>query len=107
MKRRDFIQKTGTGAIGGIIIPSLVPSTVFGETAPSNRINIGMVGTGRQAINANLINGLLKLDNCRVIAVNDVDSWRMDLAEKTVNDAYSISGKSYKGVINQEAKKRK
>ena len=98
MKRRDFIQKTGVIAIGGIIIPTIVPSTVLGKNAPSNQINVGMVGTGRQAINANLINGFLKLDNCRVIAVNDVDSWRMNLAEKTVNDAYSSSGKSYKGV---------
>ena len=40
----------------------------------------------------------LKLQNCRVVAVNDVDSWRMDLAETTVNDAYSNSGKNYKGV---------
>ena len=98
MKRRDFIQKTSVTAIGGIFVPTVIPSTIFGKTAPSNQINVGMVGTGRQAINANLINGFLKLDNCRVIAVNDVDSWRMNLAEKTVNDTYSTSGKSYKGV---------
>jgi myo-inositol 2-dehydrogenase/D-chiro-inositol 1-dehydrogenase len=57
-----------------------------------------MVGTGRQAINANLSNGFLKLDNCRVIAVNDVDSWRMDLGAKTVNDSYSKAGKKYDGI---------
>ena len=98
MKRRNFIQKTSATAMGTLLIPTIVPSSVFGKTAPSNQINVGMVGTGRQAINANLKNGFLKLDNCRVIAVNDVDSWRMNLAEKTVNDAYSTSGKSYKGV---------
>jgi predicted dehydrogenase len=57
-----------------------------------------MIGTGRQAINANLKNGFLKLNNCRVVAVNDVDSWRMALGEKTVNEAYSTPGKSYSGV---------
>ncbi len=57
-----------------------------------------MVGTGRQAVNANLKNGFLKLDNCRVIAVNDVDSWRMSNAEKIINSAYSTSSKKYKGV---------
>ena len=98
MKRRNFIQKTSATAVGTLLIPTIVPSSVFGKTAPSNQINVGMVGTGRQAINANLKNGFLKLNNCRVIAVNDVDSWRMNLAEKTVNDAYSTSGKSYKGV---------
>ena len=34
MKRRSFIQNTGTAAIGGILIPNVVPSTVLGENAP-------------------------------------------------------------------------
>ncbi|HWS00664.1 MAG TPA: Gfo/Idh/MocA family oxidoreductase [Prolixibacteraceae bacterium] len=57
-----------------------------------------MIGTGRQAVHANLENGFLKLDNCRVIATNDVDMWRMNKATKIINDAYSKAGKSYKGV---------
>jgi predicted dehydrogenase len=57
-----------------------------------------MIGTGRQAVHANLNNGFLKLDNCRVIATNDVDSWRMQNATKIINDTYSTAGKSYKGV---------
>jgi len=98
MKRRDFIQKTGATVAAGIFAPTIVPASVFGKNATSNQINVGMVGTGRQAIHANLNNGFLKLDNCRVIAVNDVDSWRMDLGAKTVNDAYSKAGKKYDGV---------
>ncbi len=98
MKRRTFIKNTTATAAGSMLIPTIVPSTVFGKNAPSNQINVGMVGTGRQAINANLKNGFLKLDNCRVIAVNDVDSWRMDLGAKTVNDAYSKAGGKYRGV---------
>ncbi len=96
--RRYFIKKSSVFAAGSIILPTIVPSTVFGKTAPSNQINVGMIGTGRQAIHANLNNGFLKLDNCRVIATNDVDSWRMNLATKTINDAYSKAGKKYKGV---------
>jgi predicted dehydrogenase len=98
MKRRRFIRNAGTVTMGSIAAPSVVPSSVMGKTAPSNRINIGMIGTGRQAIHANLKGGFLKLDNCRVIAVNDVDSWRMDLARMTINDAYASSKKNYKGV---------
>jgi len=98
MKRRKFLQKTGTTAVAGIILPTIVPSTVFGKNAPGNQINIGMVGTGRQAVNYNLNRGFLKLGNCRVVAVNDVDSWRMANAEKVVNTAYSKAGKSYNGV---------
>lgn len=96
--RRNFLKKSSAFAAGTMILPTVVPSTVFGKGAPSNQINVGMVGTGRQAVHANLKNGFLKLDNCRVIAVNDVDTWRLNNAEKIVNDAYSSAGKNYKGV---------
>ena len=98
MIRRNFIKKTSVTAAGAFIIPSIVPSTVFGKTAPSNQINVGMIGTGRQAVNVNLKNGLLKLENCRVIATNDVDSWRMNNATKIINASYSKEGKKYSGV---------
>jgi len=62
-------------SIAGIVIPTVVPSSVFGKNSPSNIINMGMIGTGRQAIKVNLLDGFLKLENCQVIAVNDVDEW--------------------------------
>lgn len=96
--RRDFIRNSSLMTAGAFAIPTIVPSTVFGKTAPSNQINVGMIGTGRQAVNANLKNGFLKLDNCRVIAINDVDSWRIANAEKIINDSYAKAGKSYSGV---------
>jgi myo-inositol 2-dehydrogenase / D-chiro-inositol 1-dehydrogenase len=96
--RRNFLKNSTAFAAGAIIIPTIVPSTVFGKTAPSNQINVGMIATGRQAVNANLEKRFFKLDNCRVIAINDVDSWRMSHAEKVINDAYSKAGKSYSGV---------
>jgi predicted dehydrogenase len=102
MKRRNFIKQSGASVAAGMLIPTIVPASVFGKNAPSNQITVGMIGTGRQAINANLINGFLKLDNCRVIAVNDVDSWRMDLGAKTVNEAYSQAGKNYDGVAKYD-----
>src|SRR6056297_3488822 len=98
MKRRKFLKKTTTAAAGTMILPTVVPSSVFGKNAPSNQINIGMIGTGRQAVNVNLKNGFLKLDNCRVIATNDVDRWRMNLATKVANDAYSKAGNNYNGI---------
>ncbi|MDN5217539.1 Gfo/Idh/MocA family oxidoreductase [Fulvivirgaceae bacterium BMA12] len=96
--RRDFIKKSSAIATGALVAPTIVPSSVFGKTAPSNQINVGMVGTGRQAVHVNLKNGFLKLDNCRVIATNDVDSWRMNLATKLINDIYAKEGKPYDGV---------
>jgi myo-inositol 2-dehydrogenase / D-chiro-inositol 1-dehydrogenase len=99
MNRRRFLNKTGLAAASGIILPTIVPSYVLGTHAPSNRINIGMIGTGRQAIKVNLKDGFLKLDQCRVVAINDVDRWRMELGAKTVNDHYSEQkGSTYTGV---------
>ena len=67
--------------------PAIVPSTVFGKNAPSNRINIGMIGMGRQAIYANLP-PFLYSDDVRVTSVCDVDSWRLDNAKKKVDEHY-------------------
>jgi len=100
--RRSFIKKSSLAATGAFGVPYILPSSVFGKNAPSNRINVGMIGTGRQAIGVNLKQGFLTLDNCRVVAVCDVDRWRMELGAKTVNDAYSESGKSYNGVSQYE-----
>lgn len=99
MNRKEFIKCSGMTAVAGLIIPTIVPSSVFGMNAPSNRIGIGMIGVGRQAVNANLKNGFLKLDNCQVIAINDVDSWRMGNAAKVINEVYSANkGITYSGV---------
>ena len=96
--RREFLKKSSALAAGAMILPTIVPSKVLGKTAPSNQINVGMVGTGRQALAVNLKGGFLNLDNCRVVATNDVDSWRMNLVSSEINKHYSKAGKSYKGV---------
>jgi len=92
------MEQSGAG-VAALAIPTIVPASVFGSRAPSNRIAVGMIGTGRQAIHANLNQGFLKLDNCQVVAVNDVDEWRMKLAAKTVNTAYEKQARgAYSGV---------
>ena len=47
MKRRKFLQQTITTAAGAIFMPTIVPSSVFGKSAPSNKINIAQIGCGR------------------------------------------------------------
>ncbi len=96
--RREFILKSSASLAGTLILPTVVPSSVFGKTAPSNQINVGMIGTGRQAVGVNLNQGFLTLDKYRVIATNDVDSWRMQNATKVINEAYSKGNKKYNGV---------
>lgn len=95
LTRRKFIKNVTAAGAGMMAAPYIVPSSVLGKNAPSNRINIGMIGTGRQAINVNL-SQFLKMDQCRVVAVNDVDRWRMEQAASKVNEQYSTTN----GVIS-------
>ena len=46
ISRRRFL-KTGAGAAAILGFPTIVPSSIFGQYAPSKRINIGAIGVGR------------------------------------------------------------
>lgn len=87
MKRRSFIKQTGTTISGAILAPTIIPSSVLGENAPSNKINIGQIGCGRIARSHDMAE-TLKLDMARFIAVCDVDSNRMQDGNKLVEDFY-------------------
>ncbi len=88
MKRRNFIKTTVSGITGGIIIPTIVPSTVFGKNAPGNKIHIGQIGCGRIARSHDLPE-TMKNDIARVIAVSDVDSKRMREGKQLVDEFYA------------------
>jgi hypothetical protein len=50
--RRSFLKKAASGTAGIIaasMFPTIVPASVFGKNAPSNKINIGQIGFGRIA----------------------------------------------------------
>lgn len=65
--RRTFLKT----AAATIAIPTVVPSTVFGKDAPSNRITIGFVGTGNNGYN--WLKRFLKDRRTQVVAVCDVN----------------------------------
>lgn len=87
MERRDFMKKSAlaTAAFG---IPTIVPASVFGKNAPSNKINIGQIGCGRIAREHDLP-GTWRHDVARIVAVSDVDSKRMADGKKLVEDYYT------------------
>lgn len=86
LSRRGFLK----GCIAAGVAPAFVPASVLGENAPSKLITIGMIGMGRQAFKVNLPPFLYSKD-VRVIAVNDVDKWRLDNAKKKVDEHYQNS----------------
>ena len=95
--RRTFLRKSVMGTIGAFALPDVVPSYLLGKKSPANRINIAVIGIGRQTVNPN-IPQFLKSENAQIIAVCDVDSWRLGNGQKQVNDYYSQQkGSTYKG----------
>lgn len=102
MSRRGFLDLSikstlaTTAVISGF--PTIVPASVFGKNAPSNRITIGAIGTGRISRGHDMP-GVWKFDNTQIIAVCDVDSNRAKLAKDLVVDTYSKkNGKPYDAV---------
>ena len=96
MKRRKFIEHAITGVAATIGLPTIVPASVFGKNAPSNKINIGQIGCGRIAREHDLAE-TFKHDVARVVAACDVDRNRLEdgkrlidrfYAQKTGNDKY-------------------
>jgi predicted dehydrogenase len=95
--RRTFMKNSmAAAAVAGF--PTIVPATVFGESAPSNRINVGAIGVGRISRGHDLP-GIWKYDHARIIAVCDLDANRVDAAKTLVNGVYSKKlGRTYDGV---------
>ncbi len=97
IRRREFIRNSGIAATGLFAVPTILSSAFPKGKAPSDRINVAVIGLGRQTVNPN-IPQFLKSDNSAVVAVCDVDSWRLANAKKQVDDFYSAAkGSSYKG----------
>ncbi|MFO7616613.1 MAG: Gfo/Idh/MocA family oxidoreductase [Bacteroidales bacterium] len=87
IRRRDFIRHSSLAAAGAIVMPAIVPSSVFGKNAPSNRIQIGQIGCGRIAREADLP-GVLRFDSARVVAACDLDSKRAFEGKQFIEDYY-------------------
>lgn len=86
--RRKFLKSSLIGASAAIVLPTIVPSTVFGKSAPSNKINIGQIGFGRIARSHDLPE-TMKYDEARVIAVSDVDSKRVGDGKAWIEKYYA------------------
>ena len=87
--RRQFIASAA---------PLIVPATTFGAYAPSNRVTVGMIGFGRQTVQINA-KQFFKMPDVQVVAVCEVDAWRLGNAKKAVEDNYAAQNRSgtYKG----------
>lgn len=94
LTRREFLKSSAVVAAGATLVGlTIVPSSVLGANAPSNRITVGMIGMGRQAFHSNL-KSFLNSPDTQVVAVCDVDAWRLDNACKAVEKHYAKGRRS-------------
>jgi predicted dehydrogenase len=76
MKRRSFISQSAKGAMAFTIVPRAVLGGK-GFIAPSDRISLGYIGTGKQATST-LLGDMDKCQETLVLAACDVDSQKLD-----------------------------
>lgn len=86
LSRRNLLK--GSALAGGaMVFPSIVPSTVFGANAPSNRINIAAIGTGGRGTD-DCRHRFLPLEDVRLVAAVDVKKAAREQFAKMCNDHY-------------------
>lgn len=94
--RRSFL-KSAAVASAALGFPTLIPSSVLGQNAPSNRITMGLIGMGLQMSGHQ--RGMTGHRDVQVLAVCDVIRAKRDQAKAQVESAYSqqTASGTYKG----------
>ncbi|MCE9520544.1 MAG: Gfo/Idh/MocA family oxidoreductase [Verrucomicrobia bacterium] len=85
VSRRRFLQTGATAALS-FGFPTIVPSSIFGQNAPSNRITMGVVGWGMQG--PGNTNSFLAETDCQVVAACDLDKKHLEAALGKINGHY-------------------
>jgi predicted dehydrogenase len=72
--RRTFLRRTAQATAAGFAFPTVIPASALGlagKVAPSNRITLGIIGTGNQGFND--IRSFLGDERVQIVAVCDVN----------------------------------
>jgi len=72
LTRRAFLRNSAGVAGAAVAFPAIVPCSVFGAEAPSERITMGCIGVGGQG--GGNMRGFNGKTGCEVVAVCDVDA---------------------------------
>lgn len=85
LSRRSILKASALAAA-----PMVLPSSVFGQNAPSTRIAIGCIGVGRMGMGD--LMDVIGVRGTQIVAVCDVDKRRVEGAKKKVDTYYSTTG---------------
>lgn len=80
ISRRDFL-KVGA-ACGTFAFPTIIPARVLGQSAPSNKIQVGVIGCGRIANGMDIPGIWNNQDLATPVALSDCDTQRLNTTQK-------------------------
>ncbi|RYE01991.1 MAG: Gfo/Idh/MocA family oxidoreductase [Sphingomonadales bacterium] len=93
----QLTRRTVLKSAAMVAAPMIVPASVFGQNAPSNRINVGAIGVGRIS-RVHDMKEIHKHADAQIVAVCDLDTRRLGAGQQLVDDRYAqSSGKPYSG----------
>jgi predicted dehydrogenase len=87
VSRRQFLKRAGAVAAGAIAMPAIVPASAFGQNAPSERLNIGMIGMGKMM--SGHLGVFLGRPDTQILAMCDVESERLEFHKNHANETYA------------------
>jgi len=86
LTRRGFLKQSIRTAAATWSAPLILTLPLRGNQAPSNKITFGCIGMGRMGMGN--LKDLLRFDDIQVVAVCDVDAWRLKNAQTEVEKHY-------------------
>ena len=89
--RREFVKRSASTVAGAFVIPYIIPSTALGmggRLAPSDRVVMGVIGTGSQG-KSDMRDFIRLKDQVQFIAVCDVDTGHQAEAKAMADKAYN------------------
>jgi len=90
--RRGFLKSSIIGSAGLAMMPNIMPRSLFAADAPSKRINVALIGCGREGRED--VGGTMAHSLARVVAVCDLDGKRAAAAQQLVANFYQKKGES-------------
>jgi predicted dehydrogenase len=84
--RREFLKSAAA------VFPAIVPASVFGQSAPGNRIQVAQIGCGRIARGSEFPGILRNTAVAQYVAVCDLDSVRVEDAKSRLETAQKAAG---------------
>jgi myo-inositol 2-dehydrogenase/D-chiro-inositol 1-dehydrogenase len=91
--RRDFLKSSLYAGAGLIVLPTILPGSVFGARRANDKIQIAQIGCGRMG-SGDMAATMNHADLCRFVAVCDLDSRRLGIAKNTVEEFYKKKGEA-------------